>query len=212
MIAPDLPGLGLSALPPRPDDPLSFARALADGLAILLGPRPRFALVGFSFGSIVAGQIATATEAQVERLVLVGPGALGVSRLPRAMVKVRHLEGEARLRAHRDNLRALMFADAQQIDAAALAIQDWNSRHARLDSRPIARGVSLREALGRWNRPFAAIIGERDATAQPPLVVPVLRAVRPDAVIRILPGLGHWCMAEGADAFEPTLRDVLGRL
>ena len=208
VIVPDMPGLGQSARPDDPDDLASYADAILRGLRDLVGPTP-IEVIAFSFGSIVVGAMLAQPGVAVRQLVLVGPAALGVSKLDGELVAVRHLHGEERRRANAKNLAILMFADADEIDEAAIDIQDWNTRHTRTNSPRFARTTTLRDALMRWNRPFATISGEHDATAKPALTTPVLRAIRADADIRVLPGIGHWCMYEGADAFNATLTDVL---
>ena len=45
-----------------------------------------------------------------------------------------------------------------------------------------------------------------------PVVGPVLRAIYPDVSYRILPGIGHWCMYEAADAFNGALQAAWARL
>jgi pimeloyl-ACP methyl ester carboxylesterase len=212
VLAVDTPGLGQSAKPPRSLDIASYAQTIVQGLEAILGPSPRLDIAAFSFGTIVAGQIIGNAAVEVRKLVLVGPAALGVSKLARNLVKVRHLDGKERWDANFRNLAILMFADPAAIDETAVAIQDWNSRHARIDSRSFARATSLKEALIAWNRPFAWISGEKDATSQPPLVGPVLRAIRPDLDARILGGIGHWCQYEGAEEFNRVLSNVLARL
>lgn len=209
VVVPDLPGLGQSARPVEPDRLGSYAESIAVGLEAVLGPRPTFDLVAFSFGSIITGALLGVPELHIDRLVLVGPAALGVSKLNRALVPVRALHGEARRAANAENLGILMFADPARIDATAIDIQDWNTRHTRTNSPRFARTTSLRDALAAWGRPFAAISGEKDATSQPPLVGPVLRAVYRPVDYRILPGIGHWCMYEGAVAFNALISEML---
>ena len=207
VIAPDTPGLGQSARPAQPDQLVSYAQAIADGLPQVAGGSGAIDICAFSFGSIVTGALLGLPSFEVNRLVLVGPAALGVSKLDSDLVAVRHLNGEDRRRANIENLSILMFADPAKIDDAAIAIQDWHTRHERTNSPKFARTTSLREALIAWGRPFAAISGEFDAPSQPPLVGPVLREIYPAVNYRILPGIGHWCMYEVADAFNVALRE-----
>lgn len=170
VIAPDTPGLGQSARPAHPEQLVSYAHAIADGLPVAAGGNRAIDICAFSFGSIVTGALLGLASFEPRKLVLVGPAALGVSKLDRDLVPVRHLHGEDRRRANIENLSILMFADPAKIDEAAIAIQDWHTRHARTNSPKFARTTSLREALIAWGRPFAAITGEKDAPSQPALV------------------------------------------
>lgn len=59
-----------------------------------------------------------------------------------------------------------MIADGARIDALAIAIQDWNSQHARLDSPALIAGERpLAVSLPRLRVPVNAIRGERDQLA-----------------------------------------------
>jgi hypothetical protein len=72
-------------------------------------------------------------------------------RTPMVLERVRDKTGEALAEAHRTNLLRIMIADPARIDALAIAIQDWNASHARLDSpaliaqRPLAPRRHRRE-------------------------------------------------------------------
>jgi pimeloyl-ACP methyl ester carboxylesterase len=206
VIAPDLPGLGESALPEEPHDPPHVARITAEGLARVLGGR-RADLVGFSFGANVAGHVAASLGPAIRSLALLGAGSLGQTRNPVPLEKVRNKQGEARLAAHRFNLNSLMIADPGHIDALALAIQEWNTVHARFRSRGFASNTLLKEALARTVMPLAAIWGERDQVAVGHIHerIAAVREVRPDAVAEIIPSAGHWTMYEAPDAFDAVL-------
>lgn len=207
VIAPDLPGLGLSHAPPDPDDPRAMAEILRAGLARLLGHSDRYDMAGFSFGGVMAGCLAALDGARVRSLTIVGSGGLGLPRGSTELVKVRHLTGPAREAAHRTNLARLMIADPARIDALALAIQDWNTRHSRLKSPQISRGTWLRDALSDVTCPVGGIWGGRDAPSLPDIGAreAAMRALRPDLRFVAITGAGHWVAYEAADAFNAAL-------
>jgi len=211
VIAPDLPGLGLSDPPPDPENPRAMAAILAAGLARLLDPADRYDLTGFSFGGVVAGCLAAAEGARVRTLTIVGSGGLGLPRGSTELVKVRHLSGAEREAAHRTNLARLMIADPARIDALALAIQDWNTRHARLKSPHISRAPWLRDALGVVRCEVGGIWGSLDAPALPDIGAreAAMRAVQPGLRFVAIPGAGHWVAYEAADAFNAALDGML---
>ena len=68
---PDLPGFGSSAKPPGGDDADSIVEPLVCGLHEVLSVSA-FDLVGFSFGSLVAGLLAARGDLHLRRLVLLG--------------------------------------------------------------------------------------------------------------------------------------------
>jgi len=55
--------------------------------------------------------------------------------------------------------------------------------------------------------------GERDAPMNPrgPIRARVLKEVRPDADVRIVPGAGHWAAFEAPDFVNPVLLEMLAR-
>ena len=99
------------------------------------------------------------------------------------------------------------------LDALALMIQEWNTRHARFQSRGFAGSTSLKDAIARARCPVALLYGERDAIAWPEVELrfQALREVQPDAWTGVIPGAGHWVAYEAAEAFNAMLPDMLRR-
>jgi len=211
VVAADLPGLGESDMPPDATDPWDSAAVLARGLDQVIGPETQYDLAGFSYGGVVGGCLAALDGDRVRSLTIVGSGGIGLPRGRTDLVKVRHLEGDARVEAHRTNLARLMIADAARIDDLALAIQDWNTRHSRLKSPPISRGIFLRDALATVRCRVNGIWGSRDAPSLPDIAAreAALRALRPELRFRVIEGAGHWVAYEAADAFNATLDALL---
>lgn len=214
LVCPDLPGLGLSAMPPRSESPAPIAAVVRAGLAAVLGgPGAPYDLAGFSFGALVAGHVAAEAGPELRSLTLVGAASLGLPRPRTALVKVRDKEGGERVAAHCHNLAALMFADPGRIDGLALLVQEMNTREARFRSRGFAGSGLLLEAVARARAPVALVYGERDAIAWPEVEArfAALRSVRPDAWTGVIPGAGHWVAYEAAPAFDAMLLDMLDR-
>ncbi len=134
-------------------------------------------------------------------------------RSPTPLEKVRSKTGAERIEAHRTNLSRLMIHDQARIDSLALTIQDWNTIHARLDSRQFAQTGTLAEAIAIATAPLNAIWGERDATAWPHVEArrEALRALRPEVDFRIVPNAGHWTAYEAPAAFNAILHAFLQR-
>jgi pimeloyl-ACP methyl ester carboxylesterase len=210
VVVPDLPGLGESAPPPKGAGGVDIALIIAAGLDALIGADTPCDLVGFSFGGVMAGLVASFRGA-VRSLTLVGSGGLGVIKGARPLQRVRDKAGTAREQAHRANLHAWMIADPARIDRRAIAIQDWNSRHSRLDTRSIGLSDLLRPALPKVRAPIAGIWGARDHAMQgePHRAEAALRAVRPDTDFRIIPNAGHWVAYETPELFVRALRETL---
>ena len=206
VIAPDLPGLGESALPPDPQEPASVARMVVHGLAQVMPDRP-VDLVGFSFGASVGGQAAAMLGQGLRSVTIVGAGSLGLERAVTPLLKIRDKSGEERIVAHRANLAALMIANPDRIDALALDIQEWNTMHARFRSRGFAGAAQLKEALARVVVPVAALWGAADQVAITTMQgrLDAVREVQPTARTALIEGAGHWVAYEAAEAFNAQL-------
>jgi pimeloyl-ACP methyl ester carboxylesterase len=103
-----------------------------------------------------------------------------------------------------------MITDPARIDPLAIAIQDWNSRHARFDSRSIGVSDLLLPVLPKVNAPIVGIWGAHDhaVEGEPERAEAALRTERPDTVFRVIANSGHWVAYETPDAFVQTLRET----
>ncbi|MDP9095924.1 MAG: alpha/beta fold hydrolase, partial [Pseudomonadota bacterium] len=200
-------GLGESADVPDPAQD-GGASIVSGGLAELLGGIEAD-VVGFSFGGAIGGMVAA--HRTVRSLTLVGSGGLGVIRGSAKLERVRDKQGAERDAAHRTNLHRWMIADAARIDDTAVAIQDWNSRHARFDSRAIGTGDALLRVLPALRCPIAGIWGEHDPAVQGETDRPraVLQSVQPGSRFLVVPGAGHWVAYESPSLFAAALRSCL---
>jgi len=211
VLAADLPGLGESALPPEGSTPRDVGEIVAAGISRIIGDAP-YDIMGFSFGALISSQVATVHGGRVRSWTVVGPASLGLARHGTVLEKVRSKTGEERRAANRANLAKFMFADAAAIDERAVAIQDWNTVHARFKSKGFAGTTDVRDAIAAVPARVSAIWGSRDVTASPSLEarLDVLRAVRPETGIRVIAGAGHWVSYEAAAAFNAAAMQLIG--
>jgi 2-hydroxy-6-oxonona-2,4-dienedioate hydrolase len=210
---PDIPGLGDSAMPPKPWTPASIAGVVADGLAQLFpAPKP-LRIGGFSFGGHVAGLVAARVPERVKELTLIGVAGLGLRADPREPFwKERTGMTAAEIDAvYRQNLAVLMFADPANIDPLAIHLQAENIKRARFRSRPFAATDELARALADVTAPLKTIWGTRDIIARPSLDarLDILRRHHPELQVRLIEGAGHWVMYEAADRFNQAFLDLL---
>jgi 2-hydroxy-6-oxonona-2,4-dienedioate hydrolase len=210
---PDMPGFGESALPPDPTRPESLTDVLAHGLNDVFPGNGPIAMVGFSFGGIIAGHLARTCPDRAAHLVLVGSGGLGLPRpAMKPLTKWRHLETvEERNKAHRDNLATLMLRDPARIDALALHLQSENTVRTWINSPAISYTDTLKRCLYDVTAPLSGIWGEADATAGELLFMrqELLRRFDPNAEFIIVPNAGHWVQYEAPDIFNPALEEIL---
>ncbi|HET8997981.1 MAG TPA: alpha/beta fold hydrolase [Acetobacteraceae bacterium] len=213
VLAPDLPGLGESAFPPNGDDADAVAEIVADGIDHVIGAGTGYDVAGFSFGGTMAACVAAIHGPRVRSVTIIGSSGVGPLGSAVQLLKVRQLEGQERVEAHRTNLNRLMIADPHKIDALALAIQEWNTVRSRLRTPALSRSGAILRALDRVQAPLNGIWGEFDAPANPRARerVAALQERHPEADIRLIPGAGHWVAYEAADTVNAMLLEMLAR-
>lgn len=212
--APDLPGLGDSAMPPSPHVPEICGEVVAEGVRQLFEGTQRPELVTFSFGAHVGVFAAIALGARVRSLTISGCAALGLPHRRANFLKeepgMTFAERDA---VHRRNLAILMIAEPSRIDDLAILIQSRNIQKARFRSRAFAGGDEIRRVLPQVKVPLKAIWGERDQIALPSVEArfDVLREHHPELDARVVADAGHWSAYEQPELFNATLLDVLSR-
>ncbi len=208
VLVPDLPGFGDSAAPPDGQDADVLPGWLEQGLQRLIGNVP-VALVGFSFGALVAGLWSQAQPARVARLVLVGSPGLSAERLP--PLDLRRWDslppGDARLAVHRHNLLQLMLAQAAAATPLAVALHAANVERDRLRQRRLMLTDAMARLLPQLACPVHGIWGALDVlyASRLPLIGQVLGTAPGFRDLVLLPDAGHWVAFEAAPAFNAAL-------
>ena len=211
--AADAPGLGDSDMMHEDPEitPESVSAIVASGLTRILPEGARFHIMGFSFGAMVATHVAAMHGPRARSLTVVGPAALGFTRPAVPLEKVRNKQGQERYEANRKNLGMFMFADVSKVTEESVAIQDWNTVHARFKSKGFAGSTSLRDAAGRASAYLTAVWGDQDITSFPSIEarIAALRTTRPDARLRVIEGAGHWVAYEAAEEYNRLALEIL---
>lgn len=208
VLAADLPGLGDSPEPKGRSSAESLAGIVSQGIESLLGDDPSIDLVGFSFGGIIAGNVAALNRFALRSLTIVGSPihGLGPTGPANEIEPVDPALGfEEAEPAHRRNLERLMLAEPTRVDALALRLHYENLRRARLRSRKIARTQPLAPVLERSHCRRHGIWGARDVTIHPDLASIREAFGRPGDTFDVLEGTGHWAAYEAPEAFNRLL-------
>jgi pimeloyl-ACP methyl ester carboxylesterase len=212
VLVPDMPGFGDSAAPPDGQDADVLPGWLERGLQQLVGAVP-VALVGFSFGALVAGLWAQAQPQRVARLVLVGSPGLSAERLPPLDLRRWDAQppGVGRLAVHRHNLLQLMLAHAASATPLAVALHAANVERDRLRQRRLMLTDALAQLLPTLACPVHGIWGALDVLyrSRLPLIGQVLDTAPGHRGLVLLPGAGHWVAFEAAAAFNAALLAAL---
>lgn len=203
VIAPDLPGFGLSQLPPAAWGSYDYADLVAR-LSNQIHPPP-YSVLGHSFGGRIALALACAHPDLLNKLVLVDAAGIRIAPPPRVRAKaavyraLRH--AISRLPAGMagrptDGLRRL-FGSSDYRDAGAL--------------RPTLVRLlqdDFRAELPRLRCPTLVIWGERDKEV-PLAAARVLAREMPSAELAIIPGAGHFPFLEAPDRFCQLVQGFL---
>lgn len=211
---PDLPGYGDSDdLPTHrhaPDRQQALVQALLTTWRQLPAAGQPVALVGFSFGGLVSGQL-VAAGLPVRRLALVGTAAHRTPR--RSMVPLinwRLVDRGRALAILEHNLRALMLHDHRRDDDLALLAHERASRATRYRSKDLSQAADLGQILAGYDGPLRMIWGEHDVTvASPAEAADRIAAHRAGADWHVVAGAGHWVQYEAAAAALALVDDWL---
>lgn len=205
----DLPGFGDSGDLPGDADAIDRLRNLVtltkQSLDHLVPVSQEIRLAGFSFGGLVASQLAQ-LRSGIGRLVLLGPAGHGMGRQPAPQL-LNWQSSAAQDRPHfmRHNLAALMIHSPQAIDDLAVQVHSHCSERARYWTKPISLSSRLLEVLPRLSMPITFIWGEHDATAVPEHVRQVLLGHRTERSFETVAGAGHWVQYEAHDPVNHLL-------
>ncbi|MDD9906320.1 MAG: alpha/beta hydrolase [Rhodospirillaceae bacterium] len=212
----DNPGLGDSASVPLPHSGEKLAAVIVEGIDQLIPVPERFDLVGFSFGGLLGGHVASMMGDRVRNLVVIAPGGLGIARTTERppLAKIRpHMSEQELVDAHRHNLSVIMFHDMEKIDDLALYLQQETVKRARVKSPLIARTDTLARVLPNITANMNAIYGEMDDATGDGLErrQALFRSIHPDIDFRVIDGAGHWVMYETPEIFNTMVQEMIGR-
>lgn len=215
VVAADIPGFGASDMPPQPYSADSIAALLREGLTELgLGALPLL-VVGFSFGSSIAGALAKQLGRNAAMLVVVSAGHLRVKRMSiPPFISWRKLSNSSeRWEAHRRNLESMMISRPERVDDLAIFIQSENTANMRLDGTKVTGSHPLRDDLERISCPFSGIWGECDSTIGPFMHerIDLFNALGRAGHAYTIEDAGHWHPYEAADAFNHRLASILAQ-
>ena len=217
MIAPDLPGFGLSDRYPGDYSP----GAIADDLATLLQKRgvARAVVVGQSWGASVAMAFALRHSQQTDRLVLISPYVYS-EQIPTVFEWMsRPLVGEALVALFWDQLvgerMELLYADPSLVTQAAVDLAE------RILQRPGAKAAILAAARGMQQIAeqehfyggigveTLVVLGRQDNVTTVPFAEAIVRQL-PRAHLSVIGGCGHVvqveCLGPAVTALAEFLR------
>ena len=206
--APDMPGFGDSALPPKQSID-SFLETIEQGWAVLNPGSGPVDVMGFSLGGAIAVVIAGRLQDRLANLVLAGPRFTSFSGGDLPLISWRKLEDPAqRVAAHRHNVETMMLANPAHIDATAVHLQSINAERMRVTIRKWKPGARDRQheyfPQIKPRGSITVIFGCEDQGAKSIIANngAELKAVHPDLRLHFIEGAGHWVQYEAAERFN----------
>jgi pimeloyl-ACP methyl ester carboxylesterase len=189
---------------PKPWSTAGITEQVLAGWRSLHPEGEQLVIAGFSFGGLIAGQLAAALGSECRRCILIGASGFGPLHVQADLLPPPTADAQAGVAEaiHRENLTRLMFHNPAMIDALAVHIHADNLAQHRLRSRGMAGSNDLAEVLQDIPARLVGIWGEYDATAggrkNLEARAKLFRAAQPDAEFHVLPDVGHWAMYEAA--------------
>lgn len=209
LIAVDLPGFGGSADLPAPDSLSGYAATVFDLMDIL--DIPRFSLLGFSLGGMIAQQAVLDRPERISKLVLYGSSSTGElpHRFESWSESAERMKSEG-VEATADRTVATWFVDGQAdpyhslcreacrganeeaCQTVMLAIQNW----------------SAKDRLAEMKLPTLVIVGDQDRSTRVSDSLPLWDGI-PGAQFCVLPGCAHGAHMEKPELFNAIVADFL---
>lgn len=212
VLVPDIPGFGESDIAGvNGGDANGVVAPLSAGLTELLRSEG-CAIVGFSFGAMVAAMMARERPELATHLVLVAPPALGLRGHSMPLQSWRKAKDPlAQMQVHRENLALQMLHRAESVDEVAVTIHAINLRQDRMRRRRLHLTDHVLQILPTLKCQIDVIFGEEDALYRFQLsrLKPLLVSAPALRELLIVPGAGHWIQYEEPGTFNYTLERLL---
>lgn len=212
VLAVDLPGFGRSYDPGRCLMPEEHAEVLAEFLAQL--KIESVALVGFSFGTLVASTLTVRRPDLVRVLTLLNPPGVG-QRSPEALALPARLSALAKAQGRRagveGTLRELMLCHHELVDDDLIDLLGDSIARTRYVTRSVSQSSDTFSLLKQVTRKTMVLIGERDPFHSNDLEGrrKSIDAVLGAGAVRIVPGAAHWLQYDRPDSFNQALLDFI---
>lgn len=213
----DLPGLGSSGDIPKPHTVEHFAELVLDGFSTIIGPHTEFDLAGFSFGALIGAQLAVMAQQRCKHFIVCGAAGFGELHVQVDLLKPPGAETPAEEAEfiHRANLRSLMFARDESVDALAIYVHGDNLSKSRFNSRRLSKGNVFTELIPHIAAKMCGVWGSADATAGGIDAIrarkALFRSAQPGCSFHILQNVGHWAMYEdSAQVNQILIQELTG--
>ncbi len=211
----DLPGLGDSPDVAEGTDANAYLDLVWASVSRLVEHGPTVDIIAFSFGSVVASQIATQLGEQLRRMTIIGPGGFGIPKGRNMDIRKRDKSSknsDDEVAVIRHNLLQGMIYKPSAITDETIQTQLHNVNRTRFNSRVVSFEVSLPQNLKATHCPLQILWGEQDRYAFPSVQARVEQCEAARHFTKhILPDCGHWAQYECAGEVNELLIDFHAR-
>jgi pimeloyl-ACP methyl ester carboxylesterase len=160
---------------------------------------PGAVLCGFSLGAIVAAHHAHRLDASLVLLFALNPNADDSSRAEGRRALERDVGAKGGGAALGERLAPFAGPNPGTARALVLAMADCSAGYIGAQTELALSRPSALDALARTHRPVLFVTGTEDGLT-PPALAEAAAAVTPDGRVAVVPGLGHYALAEDPGA------------
>lgn len=214
LIAPDIPGFGFT----EDTEPYTFPH-LVEWLASFRQALrlPPAAVIGHSFGGMLATAFALSYPEDVSRMLLLAPAILVAQTWPQVpmrwsismgLVDVGSAVTQKPPLVQRTIRVPFYDVQGQHHTVWERRMRDYENARSSADVIRALAGYDVRPLLPRWQQPVALVWGEKDQIV-PPTNAAVLKHFWPQANVHILAECGHVPMIEKQREFQTIARRFL---
>jgi pimeloyl-ACP methyl ester carboxylesterase len=214
LIAPDIPGFGYSenTVPYTVHHLVEWLAAFKDVLEL-----PPVAMIGHSFGGLLATAYAVAYPEDVTRILMAAPALLNAESYPEFIKKVGISLGLVDLGSKisqsaawvKRQIKTPFFnADLQDESVWERRLKDYELARASAGVLKAAAFHHVRADLPQLHHPIHLVWGENDPVV-PPSDAQVLLGLLPNAEVTLLPECGHILVLEKQAEFQQIARQFL---
>ncbi len=211
IFAVDFPGMGSSSDFHQSDDGGSMSKLISKAIEKLMPGDQQYDLAGFSFGAVIGAKVAAIHGNKCRNFLIVGAAGFGKLHnivdgivIPSVDLNTREIDT-----IHKNNLRLLMLANEDSIDALAIYIHRQNIECGRFKSRRISKGESFINLIPKIKAKIGGIWGELDSTCRGLQAIierkKIIQRHQPDCQFDLIEGCGHWVMYEKPREFVASL-------
>jgi pimeloyl-ACP methyl ester carboxylesterase len=216
LIAPDIPGFGFT----EDTEPYTFPHLIEWLAAFCYALRlPRTAVIGHSFGGMLATAFALSYPEDVTRLLLLAPAILVAQNWPQIPVRWSISMGLVDVGSAvtqkpplvQRTIRVPFYdVDGQHGSVWERRMRDYENARSSADVIKALAGYDIRPLLARWQQPVTLVWGEKDQIV-PAANARILQQLWPQAEVHILPKCGHVPMIEKQHEFQAITQEFLTR-